>query len=86
METSICGFICSECIYGKNGMCGKCIPGNELRKGCKMIECAESKGYRTCMECLQRINCSTYKESLRHCPLRIALLRKAESGIGGQMD
>ena len=78
-EISKCGYACHECAYGKSAKCGMCTDANRLAKSCGIFGCQVLKGrhYQTCLDCDKRINCGLYKDSLRHCPLRIALLSKA---------
>lgn len=79
VEISKCGYACSECVYGKSHKCKTCTETNPLTKSCGIFRCQVLRGrrYVTCLECAKRINCELYKDSLRHCPLRIALLGKA---------
>lgn len=76
---SKCGYACHACVYNKAHKCLTCAERNPLTKGCGIYGCATMRGrrYETCLECAKRINCGLYKDSLRHCPLRISLLGKA---------
>jgi len=78
-EVSKCGYACYACSYGKAQKCLMCTEHNGLTKGCGIFGCQVLRGrrYETCLECDKRLNCPLYKDSLRHCPLRIELLGKA---------
>lgn len=79
MEISGCGYACSECLLKENGTCPSCSKDNEMARECGIMECLEMKGMDSCLRCPDRYKegeiCETYSDSLRHCPLRISVLK-----------
>ncbi|HUV25240.1 MAG TPA: DUF3795 domain-containing protein [Methanomassiliicoccales archaeon] len=70
MWISGCGYACSECVLREYNKCEGCSPENKLTSLCPIYKCIESKGYDTCLRCLQRMKCRTYSRALKQCPIR----------------
>ncbi|MDI6916853.1 MAG: hypothetical protein QMC80_03560 [Thermoplasmatales archaeon] len=80
MQISGCGYVCSECFLKAGGACQSCSKESEVVENCEIISCLEKKGIEHCLKCADRYKngavCKTYKQGLRHCPLRIGVLTK----------
>lgn len=74
MIISKCGYACEVCNLKPE--CGACVPENEARESCVIMQCSTND---SCMQCDERLGCKTYKDGLRHCPLRIGVLKKREA-------
>ncbi|MEM2934621.1 MAG: hypothetical protein QXL78_06815 [Methanocellales archaeon] len=83
MQISGCGFACGECILLKEKKCSGCSIESDIAKDCKIIKCNLKKKLTSCLKCDERLTfekrvCPTYKDGIRHCPIRLCILSAVE--------
>jgi len=80
MQVSGCGYVCSECLLKKKGVCPGCSIDEEIAEVCEIMVCLKGKNLETCLKCPDRYKngkiCETHSNGLRHCPLRIGVLTR----------
>ncbi|MEM2924620.1 MAG: DUF3795 domain-containing protein [Methanocellales archaeon] len=67
----------------KEGTCSGCFIGSTIAKDCKIIKCLAKKKLTSCLKCDERLTfesrvCPTYKDGIRHCPIRLCILSAVE--------
>jgi hypothetical protein len=79
--TTLCGAVCSECLYFLEGVCPSCPEGDPaVRESCLLFKCAR-KRETVCHVCERLMRCELYAQERDKCPFESDLF-SLHTGVG----